>query len=199
MPNRWRAHVSGAVTCRELRSKLAARAAAASASVGAASKATYAGSSRRPAARSANRSANSDDTEDDINFGTTLYMRNRWRAHVSGAEHGDDVLGFGSSDDDESSRSSSPPSSPGRFPSEPCPEDEPFEEDEKVVAEWRMNSYATSTIVRIVCCRLVTLFLFLNRCYYGLGRWCWLGSGLGLGYSMRFSFVRGHFQKALLH
>jgi hypothetical protein len=165
MFNRWRAHVFTAVA-RCLRSKTVAQSAAALAktvaqsaaavaSIGASSRATRA---RGAAAPSCNSPATSDEMEDDSDNGKTLHMFNRWRAHVLDAEQ--KVLGFGSSDDDEYSPSSSPPSSPGIDFHEFCPEDEPFEEDEKVVAEWRMNSYATSTIVRIVfssCCHVSNL------------------------------------------
>ena len=181
MRNRWRAHVSGAVRHRKLRSKTAARRAAASTSVGAASGATAAGRSLRPAAPSANRcltkaratctqgspssSSDSDENEDYSDSGTTLYMRNRWRAYVSGAEYVDRDLGYGSSDDDRSSRSSSPPSYPrsSHADVEVFLDDEPFQEDETVVAEWRIGSYARSTIVRIVCCRF-RFFFFLIWC-----------------------------------
>ena len=154
MRNRLRAHVLGAVHPMELRSA-AVQSASASASVGAASQATHAGSSHRPAS-SLHTPWASDDS------GTTLHMCNRWRDHVSGAE--DQDLGDGSSDDDPSSCSSSPQSSPDRSASDVFPEDEPFKEDEKVVAEWRMKSYASSTIVRILCCLIVMLFLFSIWC-----------------------------------
>ena len=148
MRNRLRAHVLGAVHSMELRSA-AVKSASASASVGAASQATHAGSSHLPASSLHNPWA-SDDS------GTTLHMCNRWRDHVSGAE--DQDLGYGSSDDDSSSCLSSPQSSPNGSASDVFPEDEPFEEDEKVVAEWRMKSYASFPqlcefcVVLLSCC-----------------------------------------------
>jgi hypothetical protein len=149
MCNRLLAHVLGAVQHRVLRSETS-QSAAASASVGAASQATHAGSSNHPASSLQNPWAIAD-------FGTTLHMCNRWRDHVSGAE--DEDLGHGSSDDD-SSNASSPQSSADASAFDVIPEDEPFKEDEKVVAEWRMKSLASSTIVRILCCLIVICFCF---------------------------------------
>ena len=150
------------------RFKTATTAKAAGSAAGIRTVSRAAASTKAPATRAKGSLSSAMDAhaiEDDSHSGTTLYMRNRWRAYVSGAEYVDRDLGYGSSDDDRSSRSSSPPSYPrsSHADVEVFLDDEPFQEDETVVAEWRIGSYARSTIVRIVCCRF-RFFFFLIWC-----------------------------------